>query len=79
MKFIHTGEIHSGMTPDADIPLGSERAQAINDTFKKMEKNDEISEDDLKDAEVKIQKISDKAIEKIDKAVENKTKEILTV
>ena len=50
-----------------------------NDTFKKMEKNDEISEDDLKDAEEKIQKITDKAIEKIDKAVENKTKEILTV
>lgn len=50
-----------------------------NDTFKKMEKNDEISEDDLKDAEEQIQKITDKAIEKIDKAVENKTKEILTV
>lgn len=50
-----------------------------NDTFKKMQKNDEISEDDLKDAEEMIQKITDKAIEKIDKAVENKTKEILTV
>ena len=40
-----------------------------NEAFKKMEKNDEISEDDLKDAEEKIQKITDKAIEKIDKAV----------
>lgn len=50
-----------------------------NDTVKKMEKNDEISEDDLKDAEEKIQKMTDKAIEKVDKAVENKTKEILTV
>lgn len=50
-----------------------------NDAFKKMEKNDEISEDDLKDATDKMQKITDKAIEKIDKAVENKTKEILTV
>ena len=50
-----------------------------NDTFKKMQKADEISEDDLKEAEEKIQKITDKAIEKIDKAVENKTKEILTV
>ena len=36
-------------------------------------------EDDLKDATEQIQKITDKAIEKIDKAVENKTKEILTV
>lgn len=50
-----------------------------NDAVKKMEKNDEISEDDLKDAEEKIQKMTDKAIEKVDKAVENKTKEILTV
>ena len=50
-----------------------------NEVFKKQNKANEISEDDLKDAEEKIQKITDKAIEKIDKAVENKTKEILTV
>ena len=50
-----------------------------NDAFKKMEKNTEISEDDLKDAETGIQKITDKAIEKIDKAVDNKTKEVMTV
>ena len=50
-----------------------------NDAFKKMEKNNEISEDDLKDAETGIQKIKDKAIEKIEKAVDNKTKEVMTV
>ena len=50
-----------------------------NDAFKKMEKNNEISEDDLKDAETGIQKITDKAIEKIDTAVDNKTKEVMTV
>ena len=50
-----------------------------NEAFKKQEKNNEMSEDDLKDATEQIQKITDKAIEKIDKAVENKTKEILTV
>ena len=50
-----------------------------NDTFKKMEKNDEITEDELKEATDKMQKITDKAIEKVDKAVDNKTKEILTV
>ena len=48
-------------------------------SFKKMEKNDEISEDDLKELTEKVQKLTDKSIEKIDKAVENKTKEILTV
>lgn len=36
MKFIHTGDIHWGMTPDADKPWGKERAQAIKDTFKKI-------------------------------------------
>ena len=36
MKFIHTGDIHWGMPPDADKPWGSERAQAIKDTFKKI-------------------------------------------
>ena len=50
-----------------------------NEAFKKMEKNDEISEDELKDLTEKVQKLTDKAIEKIDKAVENKTKEVLTV
>ena len=50
-----------------------------NEAFKKMEKSDEISEDDLKEITEKVQKLTDKSIEKIDKAVENKTKEILTV
>ncbi|HIZ80276.1 MAG TPA: ribosome recycling factor [Candidatus Lachnoclostridium stercorigallinarum] len=50
-----------------------------NDAFKKMEKADEISEDDLKEAEEKIQKLTDKMIAEVDKAVEAKTKEIMTV
>ena len=44
-----------------------------------MEKANEISEDDLSDAEEKIQKLTDKMIDKIDKAVDTKTKEIMTV
>ena len=50
-----------------------------NDSFKKMEKADEISEDEKTEAEEKIQKLTDKMIEKIDKAVETKMKEIVTV
>ena len=50
-----------------------------NDASKKMEKADEISEDDLKEAEEKIQKLTDKMIAEVDKAVEAKTKEIMTV
>lgn len=34
MKFIHTGDIHWGMCPDASKPWGKERAQAIKDTFR---------------------------------------------
>ena len=34
MKFIHTGDIHWGMCPDAGKPWSKERAQAIKDTFR---------------------------------------------
>ncbi len=50
-----------------------------NDNFKKMEKAGDLSEDDLKLGEEKIQKLTDKMIEKIDKAIDTKTKEIMTV
>lgn len=50
-----------------------------NETFKKMEKAGDLSEDDLKLGEEKIQKITDKMIEKVDSAIESKTKEIMTV
>lgn len=50
-----------------------------NETFKKMEKAGEMSEDDLELANNKIQKLTDKMTEKVDKAVEAKTKEIMTV
>ena len=50
-----------------------------NDAFKKQNKANEISEDELKDLEDKVQKLTDKYVDKIDKAVEEKTKEILTV
>lgn len=33
MKFIHTADIHWGMTPDAGKPWSRDRAQAIKDTF----------------------------------------------
>ena len=50
-----------------------------NDTFKKQEKASEISEDDLDELTEKVQKLTDKMIEKVEKAVEAKTKEIMTV
>ena len=50
-----------------------------NDAFKKMNKSSEITDDDLKSLEEQIQKATDKYIVDIDKAVEAKSKEILTV
>ena len=50
-----------------------------NEAFKKMEKAGEISEDEQKTAEEKIQKMADKMIVKIDAAIDAKTKEIMTV
>lgn len=50
-----------------------------NEAFKKLNKANEISEDDQKDLETKTQKMTDKYIADIDKAVEEKSKEILTV
>lgn len=50
-----------------------------NDAIKKMNKGGEITEDDQKNGEEKIQKLTDKFIEKVDKEIEAKTKEIMTV
>ena len=50
-----------------------------NDTFKKMNKANELTEDDQKDLENKLQKLTDKFVADIDKAVEAKTKDIMKV
>ena len=49
-----------------------------NDSLKKL-KGTEVSEDEIKDLETKLQKITDKYIAEVDKAVEVKSKEVLTV
>ncbi|MBR1391990.1 MAG: ribosome recycling factor [Lachnospiraceae bacterium] len=50
-----------------------------NDACKKLNKSNEISEDELKELENDIQKITDRYTAKVDEAVDAKTKEILTV
>ncbi len=49
-----------------------------NDFLKKLGKT-EVSEDEIKDLENTVQKWTDKYIKEVDKAVEEKSKEILTV
>ena len=62
----------------AKVALRNIRRDA-NDTIKKGEKAGEYTEDDSKKAVADIQKLTDKFIEKVDKATEAKTKEIMTV
>ena len=49
-----------------------------NVAFKKL-KGTEVSEDEIKDLEDELQKITDKYIAQVDKMVEAKSKEIMTV
>lgn len=50
-----------------------------NDSVKKQNKASEISDDELKDLEGDIQKLTDRFIAEIDREIEKKSKEILTV
>jgi ribosome recycling factor len=63
---------------DAKVAIRNIRRDAI-DHIKKMGKADGISEDEIKGLEDSMQKLTDKFIAEVDKAVEVKTKEILTV
>ena len=50
-----------------------------NDKVKKMEKNSEITEDEMRKALDKIQEITDEYVEKIDKVVKVKEQEIIEI
>lgn len=62
---------------DAKVAIRNIRRDG-NDAFKKLSKT-EISEDEIKDLQDDIQKITDKYIKEIDGIIEDKAKEILTV
>jgi ribosome recycling factor len=49
------------------------------DEFRKKQKDSIITEDEFKSAEESIQKLTDKYIEKVDKLLENKEKEVMSV
>ena len=63
---------------NAKVAVRNVRRDA-NDSLKKKLKASEISEDEEKENVDKVQKLTDKYVEKIDSIVENKSKEILTV
>ena len=63
---------------DAKVAVRNVRRDA-NEAVKKQNKAGVISEDEQADEEKKIQKATDKFVGEIDKMIESKTKEIMTV
>ncbi len=63
---------------EAKVALRHERREA-NDKLKKMNKNNELTEDDLKRAEDEVQKTTDKFSKIIDDVITHKEQEILEV
>ncbi|MCI8610194.1 MAG: ribosome recycling factor [Firmicutes bacterium] len=66
------------MGEESKVAIRNLRRDA-NDALKKLEKNNEITEDDLKKALDDVQKATDKTSKEIDDIVANKEKEILEV
>ena len=66
------------MAEDSKVAIRSIRRDGI-DKAKKMQKDSEITEDDLKIAEKKIQDITDKFTKEIDKLAEAKEKDIMEI
>lgn len=66
------------MAEDAKVAVRSIRRDGI-DEAKTKQKNSEISEDDLRVAEDKIQKLTDKYVEEIDKILSTKEKEVMSI
>ena len=63
---------------EAKVSVRNVRRDTI-EKFKTMKKNGELTEDDQKDAEKKIQKLTDKYCDEVDKAVTEKEHEIMSI
>ena len=63
---------------DFKVRIRNERRDA-NDKLKKLEKEGEITEDDLKKAQDNVQKMTDKYIKEIDTLLDIKEKDIMAV
>ena len=66
------------MGEEAKVAVRQVRRDGL-DEFKKQQKDSLITEDDLKQAEDQIQKLTDKYVEEIDKLTDSKEKEIMTI
>lgn len=66
------------MAEEAKVGVRAARRDGI-DEVKALQKDGEMTEDEEKQAEVEIQKITDKMIEEIDKILQEKEKEVMSV
>ncbi len=66
------------MAEEAKVAVRSVRRDGI-ETAKAEQKEGNMTEDELKQAENEIQKLTDKSVEEIDKILENKEKEVMSV
>ena len=66
------------MGEDAKVAIRNIRRDAI-DSFKKMQKASEITEDDLKDLEKKLQKLTDDKCKEVDNVLAAKERELMAV
>ena len=66
------------MAEEAKIAIRAIRRDGIEEA-KAKQKDGEMTEDELKQAENEIQKLTDKSVEEIDKILENKEKEVMSV
>lgn len=63
---------------EAKVAVRNVRREAM-DSFKKMKKAGDISEDEIKDLEDETQKLTDQYIKKVDEAVDVKIQEVMKV
>ncbi len=63
---------------EAKVAIRNERRDLV-EKYKAMKKNSEITEDDLKDSDKKVQTLTDKFVAEIDNLVSTKEKEIMSL
>ena len=66
------------MAEDSKVSIRSIRREAM-DEAKKLQKDNQMTEDELKGAEEQIQKLTDEKIAEIDKVLAEKEKEVMSV
>ena len=66
------------MGEDSKVAVRNSRREA-NDTIKKLEKAGELTEDDVKDEQEEVQKMTEKCMKEIDKIVAAKEKELMEI